>query len=204
MKLKKPARQYSQTARAQSAEATGRRIVEAFLARLMKQWYDEITLDRVAEDAGVTVQTVVRRFGGKEGLLASTVKVIGTQVDARRAAPGGDVARHVDHLVEDYEQIGDTVLRLLASESRHPALTEFLDFGRQSHREWVTTAFAEALGGLKAPQRERAADALVVVTDVYAWKILRRDRQLSPADTKAAMCRMVVAMLAEFSKPKSK
>lgn len=204
MKSKKPVRQYSQTARAQSAEATGRRIVEAFLARLMKQWYDEITLDRVAEDAGVTVQTVVRRFGGKEGLLASTVKVIGTQVDARRAAPGSDVALHVDHLVEDYEQIGDTVLRLLASESRHPALTEFLDYGRRSHREWVTTAFADALGGLKAPQRERAVDALVVVTDVYAWKILRRDRQLSPADAKAAMSRMVVAMLTEFSKPKSK
>lgn len=204
MKLRKPSRPYAQTVRAQSAEATGRRIVEAFVARLMKQWYDEITLDRVADEAGVTVQTVVRRFGGKEGLLASAVKIIGTQIDARRAASGDDIDRHVDHLVEDYEQIGDSVLRLLASEPRHPTLTEFLDYGRQSHRAWVTTAFADALGGLKAAQRECAVDALVVVTDVYAWKILRRDRGLSPADTKASMSRMVVAMLTEFSKPKSK
>jgi AcrR family transcriptional regulator len=204
MKLPKAPRAYSQTTRAQSAEATGKRIVEAFLARLMKQWYDEITLDRIAEDAGVTVQTVVRRFGGKEGLLASTVKVLGTQIDARRAAPGPDIHRHIDHLVEDYEQIGETVLRLLASEPRHPALSEFLDFGRRSHREWVTTAFADSLGGLKAQQRERAVNALVVVTDVYSWKILRRDRQLSPAETKSTMGRMLVAILTEFSNPKSK
>src|SRR6266545_3349860 len=58
-------RRYTQGARAQAAEATALRIVDAFLTRLMKQWFDEITLDGVAEDAGVTVQTVVRRFGGK-------------------------------------------------------------------------------------------------------------------------------------------
>ena len=38
---------------ARLSEATGRRIVEAFLARLMTQWFDEITLDLVAADAGV-------------------------------------------------------------------------------------------------------------------------------------------------------
>ena len=60
--MKTATRSYHQGARAESAEATGRRIIEAFLARLMDHWFDEITLDRVAEDAGVTVQTVVRRW----------------------------------------------------------------------------------------------------------------------------------------------
>ena len=63
IKLRTATRHYAQRARAQATEATARRIVDAFLARLMAQWFDEITLDRVAEDAGVTVQTVVRRFG---------------------------------------------------------------------------------------------------------------------------------------------
>ena len=64
-----PHRRYVQAARAEAAADTARRILEAFLARLMTQWFDQITLDRVADDAGVTVQTVVRRFGGKDGVV---------------------------------------------------------------------------------------------------------------------------------------
>ena len=53
-------REYTQTVRAQAAEETGKRIVEAFIARLMSDWFDQITLDVIAADAGVTVQTVIR------------------------------------------------------------------------------------------------------------------------------------------------
>src|SRR3974390_2456291 len=120
--MKTTTRHYAQCARAQAAEATGRRIVEAFLARLMAQWFDEITLDRVAEDAGVTVQTVVRRFGGKEGLLSGAVQTLADRIHTQRATPPGDIDRLVDNLVGDYEQTGDAVIRLLALEGRHPAL----------------------------------------------------------------------------------
>src|SRR5215472_153231 len=102
--MRTPTRQYTQRARAEAAEATGRRIVEAFLARLMGQWFDEITLDQVAEDAGVTVQTVVRRFGGKEGLLASAAKAFGEQVEAQRVAPLGNIGLLVENLLGDYEK----------------------------------------------------------------------------------------------------
>ena len=201
--MKSSTRPYSQGVRAQSAEATAHRVVEAFLARLMQQWYDEITLDRVAEDAGVTVQTVVRRFGGKEGLLAQSVKTLATQINARRATPAGDIGRLVGNLIDDYEQIGDTVIRLLAGESRHPALKEFLDFGRGEHRRWVTNAFASSLGKLAAPARQRAVDALVVVTDVYTWKILRRDLGRSVTTVTTTMKQMVLATLTEFIPPHS-
>src|SRR6516165_3613243 len=130
-------RQYTQRARAEATEATGRRIVEAFLARLMAQWFDEITLDQVAADAGVTVQTVVRRFGGKEGLLSDAVKTLAPQIKARRAAPPGDIDQLVENLLADYEETGDAVVRLLALEPRHPVLKTVLDFGRRSHREWT-------------------------------------------------------------------
>src|SRR5215470_12336753 len=131
--MKTVTRAYRQSARAESTEATGRRIVEAFLARLMEQWFDEITLDRVAEDAGVTVQTVVRRFGGKEGLLSNAVETMGPQINAQRAAPPGDIDRLIENLIGDYEKTGDAVIRLLALEPRHPALKKILDFGRREH-----------------------------------------------------------------------
>lgn len=196
-------RRYVQRARAEAAQATARRIIDAFLARLMTQWFDEITLERVAEDAGVTVQTTVRRFGGKDGLLAEAVKVLGTQIVARRAAPAGKVERLVANLVEDYEHTGDAVIRLLALEARHPAVRSVAEFGRREHRRWVATAFAEALGRLPFPARQRALDALVVTTDVYVWKLLRRDMRKSPAATTTTMGALVRAALVQLASPRS-
>jgi AcrR family transcriptional regulator len=193
-----PTRQYTQRTRAEAAEATGRRIVEAFLARLMAQWFDEITLDQVAADAGVTVQTVVRRFGGKEGLLSDAVKTLAPQIKARRAAPSGDVDRLVENLLGDYEKTGDAVVRLLALEPRHPALKTVLDFGRRSHREWTRSAFAGALEPLEAPARERSLDALVTVTDVYTWKLLRRDMGRSVHATAIVMKNLIRATITEI------
>jgi AcrR family transcriptional regulator len=197
--MKTATRRYSQNARALSAEATGQRIVDAFLALLMTQWLDEITLDRVAEDAGVTVQTVIRRFGSKDGLLAGSVKALGERVNAQRATPRGDVGRVVDHLLKDYEQTGDAIIRLLALELRHPALTEILYFGRREHRQWVTNAFADSLSKLEAKTRERAIDALVLITDVYSWKLLRRDMERSVAATAMTMKQLILASISEFS-----
>ena len=87
--------------------------MDAFLARLMEQWFDEITLDCVAADADVTVQTIVRRFGGKAGLLTSAGETLAVRIRAQRAAPAGDIDSLLTNLVEDYEKTGDSVIRLL-------------------------------------------------------------------------------------------
>jgi len=199
MKLKRRTRRYSQLARAQSTEATGRHIVEAFLARLMTQWFDQITLDRVAQDAGVTVQTVVRRFGGKDGLLAEAVKILAVQIRAQRGNPQGDIAGIVASLFGDYENTGDAVIRLLALGPRHPALQAVLEFGRAEHRGWVATALSQPLSRLDSARRTRALDALVIVTDVYTWKLLRRDMARSETAAQAIMRSLILAALAEFS-----
>jgi AcrR family transcriptional regulator len=192
-------RRYTLGARAQAAEATARRIIDAFVARLMKQWFDEITLDRVAEDAGVTVQTVVRRFGGKEGLLAEAVQIMGDQVSARRATPPGDIGCLVKNLFEDYEQTGDAVIRLLALEPRHAALKKFLDVGRRWHRDWVASHFEVEVATLDVPARKRALDALVIATDVYTWKLLRRDMGRSVSAARATMNELICATISGFS-----
>jgi AcrR family transcriptional regulator len=204
MKLKSATRPYLQRARAQSAEATARRILDAFLARLMSQWFDEITLDLIAADAGVTVQTVVRRFGSKEGLLSDAVKILGAQINAQRANPSGDIGTLVDHLIEDYEKTGDAVIRLLALEPRHAPLKEVLDFGRSEHREWVANAFAQRLGTLDAAARQCAIDALIINTDVYTWKLLRRDMVRSRAGAATMIKLLIQGTLSEFSEPKLK
>jgi AcrR family transcriptional regulator len=197
--LEPTTRPYTQRARAQAAEATAQRVLDAFLERLMKQWYDEITLESVAEDARVTVQTVIRRFGGKEGLLASAVEILGAQINARRAAPIGGLGRLVQNLVSDYEQTGDAVIRLLALEPRYAALKEVLEFGRSEHRRWVASAFAEALGRLNEAARKEALDALVITTDVYTWKLLRRDMGRSVSAAEKTMTLLIQATITQFN-----
>lgn len=196
MKSIPPPRPYRQTARAESAVATGRRIVEAFLTRLGEQWYDEITLDQVAGDAGVTVQTVVRRFGGKAGLLAEAIGAMVRTGGERRATPPGDPEQLARNLVDDYERSGDTIIRLLAVEPRHAALREPLTLGRRRHRDWIARTFAADLEPLGAKARQAALDALVVATDVYTWKLLRRDMGRGVAATQAAIVGMIRSTLA--------
>ncbi len=198
MKSKSETRKYSQVARAAAADDTAKRIIDAFLGRLLTDWFDEITLDRIAADAGVTVQTVIRRFGGKDGLLASAVKIMAEQINAQRATPPGDVHRLVTNLMKDYERTGDAVIRLLALEPRHPALKEVLDIGRGEHRQWVATGFADQLNQIStASEREKTLDALVTVTDVYTWKLLRRDMNRSRAATAATMRRLIEGLFAD-------
>lgn len=190
------ARSYQQTARAVSTAETGRRIVAAFVERLSDQWYDDITLDCVAEDAGVTVQTIVRRFGGKAGLLGEAIREMIRRAGERRAAPPGDLNQLVRNLVDDYEGTGDTIIRLLAVEGRHAVLQEFLTLGRRRHREWIAKAFADELELLDARARQATLDALVVATDVYTWKLLRRDMKRSVVATRAAIIAMIRSTLA--------
>jgi len=189
------ARHYQQTARAQAAEETGQRIIDAFLAKLMTQWFDEITLDAVAAEADVTVQTVIRRFGSKEGLLATSLRSMGEQINARREAPAGGLDRLIGNLLDDYEHTGDAVLRLLALEPRHAFLKEFLDYGRREHRQSVSRLFVPTR--LTGAAREQVTDMLVVATDVYTWKLLRRDMGKSVAATKAAIKTLVTGVLTQ-------
>lgn len=191
----KATRSYHQSTRAESAAETGRSIVEAFLVRLREQWFDEITLDQVAEDAGVTVQTVIRRFGGKAGLLAEAVQAMKSHAKERRAAPPGNINQLAKNLIDDYEANGDVVIRLLALEERHPELQKHLMLGRDWHRQWITNNFTVHLKKLRSKTRNATIDALVIATDVYAWKLLRRDMGRSLAATKSTMLSMIRATI---------
>ena len=198
----RPRRQYAQVARAAAAEDTARRIIEAFLELLMSGWFDDITLDRVAAQAGVAVPTIVRRFGGKDGLLAAAVPVLSAQIAEQRGGATRDAAASVDRLIADYERTGDAVIRLLALAPRYPVVEQLTEFGRGQHRQWVSAAFTESLSTMRGGVRERAVDALVVATDVYTWKLLRRDLQRSLEDSAKTIKGLIIAATDAFTPPK--
>src|SRR5690606_12354467 len=145
----------------------------------------------VAERAGVSVQTVLRQFGSRAQLIRSTAEQVRSAVVEERRAPAGDVAAALTVLVDHYEQRGDWALLLLGQEESDVEVRAILADGKQAHREWVAEVFEPFVHGDPA-----LVDLLVVVTDVYAWKLLRRDRGLSRDETQERIARMVRALLA--------
>lgn len=185
-------------ARAESAAATGDRILDAAADLFFEDPSRDPTLDEIAAAAEVSVQTVIRRFGGRDGVLAAAAERAMRQVDTQRsAAPVGDVAGAVDVLLDHYEERGERALRMLADEHRNPRLAEAVAQGRALHVAWCERVFAPALAGLPAAARRRRLAQLVAICDVYTWKLLRRDRGLSRADTQRALCELLQPLTSE-------
>jgi AcrR family transcriptional regulator len=198
MSASAPARRYHQVARVAATEQTRQRLVAAFAAALEARWIEEITLDDVAATAGTTRQTAIRLFGGKDGLLAACCDRLGEEVRGRRRLPAGAGPRAVARaVVQDYEASGDLVLRLLAQEGRHAPLGAMLDAGRLGHRRWLAEAFAAVLAGRAAAEREALLDQFVVATDVFTWKLLRRDRRRGAAEVEALMAGLMQGVIQE-------
>jgi AcrR family transcriptional regulator len=189
-------RTYRMTARADAALATAERILDSAIEVFWERPTDQLSLEEVARRAGVTKQTVLRRFESKAGLMAAAAGRALGQVQAERdhVAPG-DVDDAVVALVSHYERIGDGVLRMLAEENGNAALRDIADRGRAYHARWCERVFAPALDGLRGSARERRLAQLVAVTDVYTWKLLRRDRGLSRRQTETAMRELLEPMM---------
>lgn len=175
-------------ARAKATARTRERILNASIEAFDQLPTDQITLAAVAERAGVTVQTILRHFGDRRRLFESAVTHLGMEMGTDRGLPPvGDLKGAVGPLIDHYEKYGDRIIRMLAQEPGNPDLQQLADLGRQFHAHWCERAFAPALVALKGADRARRLGQLVALTDIYMWKLLRRDRQLSRRQTKLAL-----------------
>jgi AcrR family transcriptional regulator len=190
----KTTRKYTMGARAEAVEETRRRILGALMDLAGERPFAEITLDVVAERAGTTVQTVLRRFGSKDALFAQAMEDAMAAAEAERRTPSGDVSAAVRVVMDHYELRGRTALLMLAQEGHDDVARKATDRGKALHRAWVREAFAPATDD------EAALDLLVVATDAYTWKLLRIDRGLSRAVTERRMHDLVNAVLAAHEK----
>ncbi|MDX5399891.1 MAG: TetR/AcrR family transcriptional regulator, partial [Actinomycetes bacterium] len=181
------------SARAASTAATREAVLGALIQMAGARPIAAITLDDVAALAGVSVQTVLRHFGSRDGLLDAAVEHARPGVMAERTPAGPRPADAVRALTDHYERMGDLVLRLLTQEDDE-RVRRITEPGKRDHRAWVSEAFDAALPRDPA-HREAVVDMLVVATDVYAWKLLRRDRGLSRTATEARILGLVRAVL---------
>jgi AcrR family transcriptional regulator len=151
-----------------------------------------VPLARIAERADVSQRTILRYFGDRAGLFAAVLQAGIERVEAERfGVPVGDVDAAAANLVAHYELRGDQVIARLAAEGGDERIDEILDTGRSMHRRWVTEKLGPLLEGVAARARRRRLAQLVAVTDVYTWKLLRRDSGLGVGETEKAITELI-------------
>lgn len=174
-------RSYEMRARREATQATHEAIVQAAVDSVIAERSLAITLNTIADRAGVSVKTLLRHFGTREPLIAAAWARIHQDVIVERTTPPEDADEALRVLLEHYEHRGDMMLGLLSEEGDDPRARIMCDTGRMEHRRWVQEVFAGRLPKQPAA-RSRVVDALVVATDLYSWKLLRRDRDLGIED----------------------
>jgi AcrR family transcriptional regulator len=190
-----PKRSYDNSRRAEAAAVTRQRILQAGLELAWEQIAIETTLEDVAGRAGVSVKTVLRHFGSRDGFDAALEQFGLEEIREERATPVGDVAAAVHAIFEHYERRGDGVLKMLAQELFDDTFRAGMDIGRRMHREQIAEVFAPQLATRPTAEHEPLVDLLVVATDVYTWKLLRRDRSLDQPTTEARVRQLIADIL---------
>jgi AcrR family transcriptional regulator len=191
MKLK-TTRKYKMGVRAKAAEITSEEIIRVVGQLWMKYSIHEITLQMVAQNTGVTVMTILRKFGSKEGLFEAAIRAdtAGIQ-DVRKESQAGNISQAISVLMKEYEYAGPAVIRTLAVENDLSVAAKILKKGRQLHKEWCQLIFAQYLPESNDNEYGIMLGTFYAATDVYKWKLLRIDLGYSKVETEKIFIKTV-------------
>ena len=193
--MKMTKRPYDLTSRTAKAEATRARITLSAMELYRERPIEDFTLEDVAARAGVAVRTILRAFKSKDELVYAALDEMAAGGVFLKPTRPGDVKAAVSAFFDIYESVGDLVMQRLDDERRRPALKPSLDQGRDNHRDGVKTAFAPQLAQLHGHSRAQLLAILIVATDVYVWKLLRRDMGLGRSAAEAIVRKMIISVI---------
>jgi AcrR family transcriptional regulator len=196
MNMQAEGRPYRQQARATAAEDRTERILTAALDLFLELPYEQVTLAAVADRAGVGLQTLIRRFRTKDGLVEAVNGWIVPAIIAHRGPPRPFTPEDIaDTVCGHYERWGAATERTIKQEDSSPALKAAAEGGRRAHREWVARCYADLLEALPEAEARGVLARLVTVTGVEAWLVLSRDCGLAPAEVRSSVAHLVLGAL---------
>jgi AcrR family transcriptional regulator len=186
-------RKYDNSKRIKTAKNTNARIIDSTEYLLANGPLEEITLTAIAKRAEVTVQTVLRHMGSRDGCLNAVAEQVSERIDSQRGhTKRGDVDAAISDIINHYESESNLILNLLEQANRGENFANRMtELGRIYHRNWVEHNF----GVLVKSADEATIDALVAATDIYIYKLLRLDMGRSLKSTKAVIKHLIRGIL---------
>ena len=203
-------RRYRSPLREERAARTRRDILEAARRRFAVQGFAATTVAEIAEEAGVSVQTVYNSVGGKSAVLLALNDLIdevaGVGATQQRIAASEDPAEIVDlavHLRRDLmERAGDIVAMMSAGAHVDAEVAAALADGQARSRAGIARVAAriDALGGLRADlDVDRAADATYAVLHYEVWMRLVGECGWTPEEFESWCADLLRRMLLDAS-----
>jgi AcrR family transcriptional regulator len=185
-----PRRSYNQTARAESAAETRRRIIEVTRELLTRAPLVSVSLPVIAAEAEVARSTVYAIFGSREGLMVAVAEDLlerGGFARIGEALRGPDVVRafelSMDVAMELYSQeheVSWALLSLAAVDRDASSAAARLNFGRREGMRKIAQRMHDQ-GVLRDDVTvDEAADVLWLITSFETFGQLYRNRSLTP------------------------
>jgi AcrR family transcriptional regulator len=176
MKTDKKIRNYNNKRRALGAAETTGKIIRAFGELWKDNPVHEITLENIAEKSGVTIRTILRKFGSRDGLIQACLDHdVHFIIEERRKAPVGDIDGITRALLSNYEEMGEAGIRTIYMENEFKEARDIGIKGRKEHRKWCAEVFAPYLPDPGQDDYEIKLTAFITSTEIYLWKLLRKD-----------------------------
>jgi hypothetical protein len=97
--------------------------------------------------------------------------------------------------------MGDLNIRGLEQEDQPPLLHKLLEGARAHHSQWLEEIFGPHIEDPDPVARERTIASLYAATDVYLWKLLRRDLRLDRSQTAETFRRLVSGVITGPPRP---
>lgn len=187
---------YDNSKRLKEAEKTRHEIIKAF-GRLWNRYsINDITLEMIAEEAGMTTRTIMRKFGSKKGLLTESLPILADQIESeRRETKVGDIDGILQALLSSYEIMGEAAIRTICLEPDLEIARKIGQKGRELHRKWCTEMFAPYLPEHHSPEFDVQLNAFIAATEIYLWKLMRKDLKLNKEQTLAIFKNLVEGLV---------
>lgn len=192
--VKSPRRAYTSGLRAQQAEATRTRILEA-LVRTMADGVAGLSIPAVAREAGVSIPTVYRHFGSKKGL----VEALGPFVVAK----GGLMPEKLPETVAEFESMARQMFRNLAGMDLTLRAAMASELGQQVRQATmpmrlgiIRGVFGRLAPDLPEGDRDRLADLAMILVSTPSFRAYKDYLGLGP-DASAELVTWAIATLIE-------
>jgi AcrR family transcriptional regulator len=175
---------YDNSKRQVDAEKTKIKILNAFGDLWSEYSIRDITLEMVAKEAGLTTKTILRKFGSKEGLTNESLSYLAAKIESERTSTNaGQVDEILKALLSNYEKMGEAAIRTINLESELEIARQIGAKGRKLHRDWCMRMFASFLPDKQSDDYEIQLVSFIAATEIYLWKLMRKDLELSKEQT---------------------
>jgi AcrR family transcriptional regulator len=169
--------------RERMAQQTRREILTAARRLFAERGYAATSINDIAEEAGVAVQTIYARLGSKRGMLLALIDLIDEEAgvdqlvaDVRRASTPIAALQAGVRLTRAFqERCGDIIEALFSAAGAEPELADAVAEGQRRHREGarLTLDRVAELQGLRDDVQPDWARALIALSTTHeAWREL--------------------------------